>query len=32
MVVPSSEGDLSFDLAPGQVQSLHSLTDACTDT
>jgi hypothetical protein len=32
MVVPSSEGDLSFDLAPCQVQSLHSLTDACTDT
>lgn len=32
IVVPKSEGDLSFDLAPGQVQSLHSLADACTDT
>jgi len=27
--VPTSRGDLSFDLAPGQVQTLHSLTEAC---
>jgi hypothetical protein len=29
ITVPSSEGDLSFTLAPGQVQTLHSLTAAC---
>lgn len=32
IMVPSSEGDLSFGLAPGQVQTLHSLADACTAT
>jgi hypothetical protein len=29
ITVPSSAGDLSFALSPGQVQTLHSLTDAC---
>ncbi|MEA5441818.1 hypothetical protein VB739_04550 [Cyanobium gracile UHCC 0281] len=29
ITVPSSSGDLSFALSPGQVQTLHSLTDAC---
>jgi hypothetical protein len=29
IMVPSSAGDLSFDLEPGQVQTLHSLTAAC---
>jgi hypothetical protein len=28
IIVPSSAGDLSFALAPGQVQTLHSLTEA----
>jgi hypothetical protein len=28
ITVPSSAGDLSFVLAPGQVQTLHSLTEA----
>jgi hypothetical protein len=28
IIVPSSAGDLSFALAPGQVQTLHSLTKA----
>jgi hypothetical protein len=28
IIVPSSAGDLSFDLVPGQIQTLHSLTDA----
>jgi hypothetical protein len=28
MIVPSSAGDLSFDLVPGQIQTLHSLTEA----
>jgi hypothetical protein len=28
IIVPSSTGDLSFVLAPGQVQTLHSLTQA----
>jgi hypothetical protein len=28
ILVPSSAGDLSFALAPGQVQTLHSLTEA----
>ena len=27
-IVPSSEGDLTFDLVPGQIQTLHSLTEA----
>lgn len=31
IMVPSSAGDLSFALAPGQVQTLHALTDACTN-
>jgi hypothetical protein len=31
MTVASSAGDLSFDLAPGQVQSMHSLTAACAE-
>jgi len=31
ITVPSSAGDLSFALSPGQVQTLHSLTDACTN-
>lgn len=31
IMVPSSAGDLSFALAPGQVQTLHSLTDACSN-
>ena len=29
ITVPSSAGDLSFALSPGQVQTLHSLTEAC---
>ena len=29
ITVPSSAGDLNFALSPGQVQTLHSLTDAC---
>lgn len=29
IIVPSSKGELSFALAPGQVQTLHSLTAAC---
>ena len=28
IIVPSSAGDLSFDLVPGQIQTLHSLTEA----
>jgi hypothetical protein len=28
IMVPSSAGDLSFALAPGQVQTIHSLTEA----
>jgi hypothetical protein len=31
IMVPSSAGDLSFALAPGQVQTLHSLTEACAN-
>jgi hypothetical protein len=31
MTVASSAGDLSFALSPGQVQTLHSLTDACAN-
>jgi hypothetical protein len=31
MTVPSSAGDLSFALSPGQVQTLNSLTDACAN-
>lgn len=31
ILVPSSAGDLSFALAPGQVQTLHSLTEACSN-
>lgn len=31
MTVVSSAGDLSFSLSPGQVQTLHSLTDACAN-
>jgi hypothetical protein len=31
MSVASSAGDLSFALSPGQVQTLHSLTDACAN-
>jgi hypothetical protein len=31
MTVVSSAGDLSFALSPGQVQTLHSLTDACAN-
>lgn len=31
MTVGSSAGDLSFALSPGQVQILHSLTDACAN-
>jgi hypothetical protein len=27
-IVPSSAGDLTFDLVPGQIQTLHSLTEA----
>lgn len=29
IMVPTSAGDLNFTLAPGQVQTLHSLTEAC---
>jgi len=29
ITVPSSAGDLSFALSTGQVQTLHSLTEAC---
>jgi hypothetical protein len=29
ILVPTSKGDLSFNLEPGQVQTLHSLTEAC---
>jgi hypothetical protein len=31
MTVASSAGDLRFDLAPGQVQSMHSLMAACAE-
>jgi hypothetical protein len=31
MTVVSSAGDLNFALSPGQVQTLHSLTDACAN-
>jgi hypothetical protein len=31
MTVATSSGDLSFALSPGQVQTLHSLTDACAN-
>jgi hypothetical protein len=31
MTVASSSGDLSFALSPGQVQNLHSLTEACAN-
>lgn len=31
IMVPSSEGDLNFALAPGQVQTLHALTEACAN-
>jgi hypothetical protein len=31
MTVASSSGDLSFALSPGQVQTLHSLTEACAN-
>ena len=31
MSVASSAGDLSFALSPGQVQTLHSLTEACAN-
>lgn len=29
IVLPSSLEDLSFDLTPGQVQTLHSLSEVC---
>lgn len=31
ITVPSSAGDLTFALAPGQVQTIHSLSAACTN-
>ncbi|WP_216914455.1 MULTISPECIES: DUF3122 domain-containing protein [unclassified Synechococcus] len=31
ITVPSSAGDLTFALAPGQVQTIHSLSQACTN-
>jgi hypothetical protein len=31
ITVPSSVGDLSFALAPGQVQSMHALMSACAE-
>jgi hypothetical protein len=31
MTVASSAGNLSFALSPGQVQTLHSLTEACAN-
>jgi hypothetical protein len=31
ITVPSSAGDLSFALAPGQVQTMHSLMSACAE-
>lgn len=31
IMVPSSVGNLSFDLSPGQVQTMHSLMSACAE-
>lgn len=31
ITVPSSAGDLNFALAPGQVQTMHSLSSACAN-